>query len=528
MKLSPGITDITPEWEILLRQIGLPVEKTGPDEPPDPAEMPVLIVSGPRPAGASRERIRDYVQAGGAALIEADLAKTILGTATRRRFIKYLNPADEALFAGAGLCDLTPVRRRVAEGAEYLPDQSGLKTLAVAQIGKGIALIAPSGFCAALRSYQSRRKNFPGLPGERFPSERVSRVAKGSIRRIIQKALKYIYHYRGLPFLHLWPIPGGAATAFGFRVDTDFGSREAVKELYHVCRDYEIPAAWFVETQSAAGWIDEYAGMQGQEIGYHCYRHRVFPDYRGNRADIEKGLGILRSVGIRPQGYAAPFGEWHPALGKAIQDLGFQYSSEFAAGYDDLPFYPWPGERFPSEEGAFSTVLQVPIHPVSIGRLRLAGYREPEKMAEYYRQVIIEKIIQQDPVFFYHHPGHRHFEVIARVFKEIRERNIPVLSPGEYARWWKKRGALHWEAHFENGQLNFASNGDNESVWVCAAFPGGEIYLAPIAAKTLDKARRPDTPEEVSLLQRDARLLRQYHWRMLAGDILWAYGKWKR
>lgn len=528
MKLSPGITEITPEWEILLRQIGLPVEKTEADDPLDPAEIAVLIVSGPPPADAGRKRIHDYVQAGGAALIEADLAKTILGSATRRRFIKYLNPADEALFAGAGLCDLPPARRSVARGAEYLPAQSGLKTLAIMQTGKGIALILPAGFCAALRSYQSRRKNFPGLAGERFPSERVSRAARGSIRRIIQNALKYLYHSRGLPFLRLWPIPGGAAAAFGFRVDTDFGAREAVKELYRVCRDYEIPAAWFVETQFCADWVEEYAAMQGQEIGYHCYRHRVFPDYRGNRADIEKGLAILRRAGIEPRGYAAPFGEWRPALGKAIQDLGFQYSSEFAAGYDDLPFYPWLGERFSPEEGAFSTVLQVPIHPVSIGRLRVSGYRDPEKMAEYYRQVIIEKINQQEPVFFYHHPGHRHFEVIARVFQEIRERNIPVLSPGEYARWWKKRGALHWEAHFENGQLNFASNGDNESVWVCAAFPGGEIYLAPVAAKTLDQARRLDPPEEKSLLQRDARLLRKYHWRMLASDILWAYGKWKR
>lgn len=528
MKLSPEITGITPEWEILLRQIGLPVEKTEADEPLDPAQIPVLIVSGPQPAGASRERIRDYLHAGGAALLEAGVAKTILGTATRQRFIKYLNPEDDALFAGAGVCDLIPARRSVAEGAEYLPGQSGRKTLAVARVGQGTALILPSGFCAALLSYQSRRKNFPGLAGERFPSERVSRVAKGSIRRIIQKALKYLYHSRGLPFLHLWPVPEGAATAFGFRVDTDFGSREAVEELYRVCRDFQIPAAWFVETQSCAGWVEEYAAMQGQEIGYHCYRHRVFPDYRGNREDIEKGLGILRGAGIEPQGYAAPFGEWHPALGKAIQDLGFQYSSEFAAGYDDVPFFPWPGERRPSDGDAFSTVLQVPIHPVSIGRLRGSGYRDPEKMAEYYRQVIIEKTIQREPVFFYHHPGHGHFEVIARVFEEIRQRNIPVLSPGEHARWWKRRDALHWEAHFENGQVNFASKDGDASVWICADFPGGETFLAPISATTLANARRLDPPEEKSLLQRDARLLRKYHWRMLAGDVLWAYGKWKR
>lgn len=528
MKLSPEITEITPEWEILLRQIGLPVEKTPPNEPLNPAEIAVLIASASRPEIISRESIRDYLHAGGAALLEADLARTILGSVTRRRFIKYLNPFDDPLFAGAGLCDLVPGRRSIAQGADYLPDQSGQKTLAVARVGEGTALILPSGFCAALRSYQSRRKNFPGLAGERFPSERVSRVAKGSIRRIIQNALKYLYHFRGLPFVHLWPVPQGAATAFGFRVDTDFGSREAVRELYRVCRDYEIPAAWFVETQSCADWVEEYAGMQGQEIGYHCYRHRVFPDYRGNREDIEKGLRILRGAGIEPQGYAAPFGEWHPALGKAVQDLGFQYSSEFAAGYDDVPFYPWLGARSPSEESAFSTVLQVPIHPLSIGRLRWAGYHDAEKMLEYYRQVIIEKIIQREPVFFYHHPGHGHFEVIAQVFEEIRERNIPVLSPGEYARWWKKRGALPWEAHFENGQVTLASEGGEVSVWVCAEFPGGEIFLAPITAKTLEQARRLDPPEEKSLLQRDARLLRQYHWRMLVNDILWAYGKWKR
>ena len=39
--------------------------------------------------------------------------------------------------------------------------------------------------------------------------------------------------------------------------------------------------------------------------------------------------------------------------------------------YDDLPFFPWRGDRF-------SAVLQVPIHPICEGLFFDAGARDPE------------------------------------------------------------------------------------------------------------------------------------------------------
>ena len=327
-------------------------------------------------------------------------------------------------------------------------------------------------------------------------------------------------HFRGLPLIHLWQFPGDATALFGFRVDTDFASKQDVQTLHDLCRRYNIPASWFVETASAANWIGQYAQMEQQEIGFHCYRHRISKSVEKNLADFQKGLDILASVDIHPQGYAAPFGEWHPALNQALEQTGFVYSSEFAQSYDNLPYYP-------ISKNKVSTVLQIPIHPVSTGRLRWARHSESQ-ILDYYRNIINEKNTIYEPIFLYYHPGGKNLSVFEAIFKAVRKRNIPVIALKDYAKWWQKRAKFRWQAVWKNKRLLVNADHPDGKIWYCVDFPTGKTGLFSSLTSEISSADKLIEVLEKPLPQYDFQKLRKYTKQMFVHDVTWHYSKLKQ
>ena len=510
-----GLTEDLPGWRLVLEQVGVPFRVIATDEAVGMDAFAVLAVTSPV-KGERRRRILDYVRAGGSVFVEADIAEQLLGVKVRRIYIKYLSSYDDKMFSFLSPCDLDQWCT-VASGAEYVSDQRGRKTVAVLSVGKGTAVVLPSGLTAALMDFKIRRRNFPSSYGKRFPSERVSRVSKGAVRYLIERALMHLYWCRGLPFVHLWYFPDGGKSLFSFRVDTDFSRREDVETLYRVCRKHGIRATWFVETKTQAEWIPLYRGMENQEIGYHCYRHRVFSDVRSNQEDIRRGLAVLKKAGMVPAGYAAPYGEWHPVLGRAIQAEGFTYSSEFGVAYDTFPFFPHLGE-------SFSTVLQVPIHPVSVGRLGRTAHNA-EEMVAYYRHLVAQRMAVHKPLCVYHHPSHGRFAVFDRLFQEIREQRVSCMSLGEYADWWRRRSRIAWDARIEKGQLVFDSFCKDSSFWLRACLPEGEVLLNPITRKVDLRSWESDLLEISNKYVYNPELLRKHSWHMLMDDALHHYRK---
>jgi hypothetical protein len=519
LKLTVNLTKLSPDWEIILNQIGVSYRVIRLNESIEPEHCAVLIVNSADFA-AQKQPIIAYLENGGAALLEAEAAGQILGIPTGRVFIKYLHSLPEdAVFSETPICQVGR-RCRVAKDALYLLNQSGQNTVAVKTIGKGAAVILPSGLVSAILSHKIKRRNFPAEGGERMPSERVSGVAKGGVRRIVQAALEFLFHFRELPFVNLWPFPNGAKNVFGFRVDSDFSTQNDVEQLYQTCQKNGIRAAWFVETRSAADWIDVYGEMKDQEIGYHCFRHRVFPGYLANKNDIEQGLQILKQANIEPRGYAAPYGEWQPVLGKVIEESGFRYSSEFALAYDDLPFFPWL-------HNSFSHVLQIPIHPISVGRLHWARHSE-KQMFDYYLRVIQEKLALQEPVFLYHHPGQRRFELWDKIFQAVKEYDLLNLPPGEYAEWWRKRNAVKWFAEFTGGGLKVSSDSGDHSVWIRTSLPCGKTLLNSLTGNSQALPNGCEISKVKLLKRHDSKLLNQYTLQMLLHDFTWYYRRWKQ
>ncbi|MFQ6675146.1 MAG: hypothetical protein ACE5LH_02250 [Fidelibacterota bacterium] len=512
MNLSVGITGWLPQWRMILQQTGLPVETVNPLRPILPGDRGVILVT--RRAGETeRNNLLEYLAGGGAILTEADVAHWLLATETFPAFVRYVDPGDDPVFSHVvpGSVD---ARLLLPRRATLLESDSKKPLVEEVRYRKGTAIILPGMFTRAVLDTRSRRRNFPS-PGPRLPSERVSRRSKSTFRTVVEWSLMYLFSRRGLPLVSLSPFPHGESTLFAFRVDTDFASERDIDALAALCHKHNIPATWFVETASAREFLSRFSALDRQETGVHCYRHRVLGNYVKNERDIYRAVRLLSREKIRARGYAAPFGLWNTALAKAVEHHGFIYSSEFTLDYDNLPFFPFLGERF-------STVLQVPVHPITTGHLKNAHHSE-ENMKEYWRHRIADHERFHLPLIVYDHPSQANLEVLNWLFDEIRARGIPVLPLGDYARWWIERASLTWTAELEDETLKINPAPPHFPLWLIirkslAEQAGIELNetvpLKSLQWQKVEAPREPRTPMA---------LVRTVNRKMIVNDILNRY-----
>ncbi|MGH1363255.1 MAG: polysaccharide deacetylase family protein [Calditrichia bacterium] len=374
---------------------------------------------------------------------------------------------------------------------------------------------------------RAKRIRFANAGGSYFPTERAAIDAIGVRQQTaLMTALllaKLLGSDKEAPFVHLWHLPATTDRLFGFRIDTDFASDQEINDLYQLCRKYDIPATWFVEVKSRKNNLGIFKNMEGQEIAYHCFRHKLLHSRSDMSRDMLEGLRYMKLAGLKPRGYAAPYGEWRPFLSELLRDYGFEYSSEFGLAYDAMPFYP-PGEDIQS------LPPQIPIHPISVNRLKHA-HHSPSQMTAYYLNVLYHNGRRNIPTFLYHHPGQGHLQVWEAIFRNVREKNIPVMSMGDYATWWKRRSELMWSAEWIDGKLKLHSNEPADDIRVCAHWPEGRTELhsfnpeiTPVAIdykfriKMAGKELHPEKDPE----------LNRYTMRMLRHDLFWHYGRLKQ
>jgi peptidoglycan/xylan/chitin deacetylase (PgdA/CDA1 family) len=377
----------------------------------------------------------------------------------------------------------------------------------------------PSGFISLLNDFRITRKNFYSPYGKKETNERVASVSKGMISHIIRNALEYLYHSRGLPFVSLWHFPSGSENVFSFRIDTDFGSRESINELYNIVKNRNIKATWFIETVSAEKSLDDFKKFNNQEIALHCYRHKVFSTYRKNSEQIRKALSILKHNDISTNGFAAPYGQWNRNLGRVITDLEFCYSSEFGFVYDSLPLFPG------IKKDTF-TSLQIPVHPVSLGRLHWGGHNSVQ-MLQYFQNIFAQKASLYDPVIIYAHPADLKFNIWDKILDSGLSYNFTNLTLREYAAWWKKRGSLTWEASYDGNNTNIITGNKDKSFWVSILTPQNEMILKPLSGKPSVEKKLHEPVFKLNNLF-SAASLREKTKRMFYHDLLSHYRKLKQ
>jgi len=184
----------------------------------------------------------------------------------------------------------------------------------------GVAVVLPFDPGNVMQDFRASERYFYADP-ERLPSERVSRVAKGEVLHLVHSSLAYV-HTCGDSLRSIVPDAAGCKNVFAFRIDTDKGTREEIDALDVIAGEYRMAFSWFLDVKSHEDWLSRFRAMEGQEIGLHCYEHRVYLDALKDGANIRRGITAMKAAGLVPRSYAAPFGFWSPDLARIVDEWG--------------------------------------------------------------------------------------------------------------------------------------------------------------------------------------------------------------
>jgi hypothetical protein len=434
-------------WEEIFRQEGVPFARVDLASAVGHSDYSMVVVN--RGLSSIESKVLEhYIQQGGSVLGYAQHLLGVCGTTTIQERVDYLISDRDEILPDIHVMDLA-VLGAIPREANVLRTQANHFAAFVGALMGGHAVLLPFDVESVLTDDRTATKCFYS-PFDRLPSERVSLVGKGEVRHLLHRAFEYLHHVRDLPYVHLWYFPGAHKNLFAFRIDTDGSPQGDVDDLYNLARRNQVSLSWFLDVKSHESWLRNFASFVDQEIGAHCYNHQTFPTYDENLKDISRAVREIEEIGLKPAGFAAPYGFWNEELGRAIDDMRFLYSSEFSCAYDSLPLYP-------RTEGTWFRTVQIPIHPICIGSLMRVGYSDAQ-MKSYYEAVIVRKLSRSEPLFFYHHPTHRHWDVVERIFQSMGDLGIDNVTLGDYARWWKIREGLAPVVSFDHHLLQMTDD----------------------------------------------------------------------
>jgi hypothetical protein len=508
MKLVAGLIAPSPAWEELLSQEGLPWKHLPRNE--EWFDLCSVLVIPRQLEGPDKEFATRFLRRGGAVLGSAKHLDGLFRMSIRPARLRYILSEGDPIFKTVQLVDLG-MRGDIPREANRLRTDMSEQAVFAGEVGGGVGVALPFDVQQAMCDVRATPKAFYSRR-DRLPSERVSLVARGEIRHLVRSALVWLHHARGLPYAHLWFYPGRSCSVASFRIDTDGAPREDIDALYHVLHDAGVAGSWFLDVRAHERWLQHFHSLVGQEIGLHCYAHRFGNDISSDKANVNRGYALLHEAGWNVDGFAAPYGIWTPAHGALIDAMGFTYSSEFSVGYDTLPFWPV------HQEGRSAT-LQVPVHPISIGSLRRAGATS-EEMVRYFSDTASEFLARQLPLFFYHHPTHRRWDVVQSIVNSYRKAGIRTLTMNEYARWWQQRALLEVDIDI-TGHRIVVTNGNlahAAEVFLHVVRPDGcEAIASPGEPISLSEIRF-DKPRPVAVPS-DVRRIRDIDPRRVLGDL---------
>jgi peptidoglycan/xylan/chitin deacetylase (PgdA/CDA1 family) len=469
----------------------------------------VVIVTAPS-GRSGLDTLEQFLGRGGAVLSAAAYVAGLGGTTVRKEDLAYLVSDGDTVFPSVRLVDLG-VEGQVPREAHHLRTPGNTHAVFAGALGGGVAVLLPFDPAHVLADTRTADRAFHARH-DRLPTERVSRVSRGEISSLIHSALAFLHHIRSNPYAHLWYYPGTRRNVFSFRIDTDGSARNGIDGLYGMLRAARVPATWFLDVAAHETWLSHFGSFEGHEIGLHCYRHRIHGDMHDQEADWHRGLALIRAAGFSPAGMAAPFGTWTPALAEVIDRLGLTYSSEFSYAYDTVPMMPYlPAQTV--------RTLQVPVHPVSTGSLRRAGFSTCH-MKEYFIAAADALLARDLPLFFYHHPTQHIPGVFEALFEHVRALGIVPIRMNDMARWWLGRGALKPSLRIDGDILEVGSDAGMRAadVAVRVTFPSGEEAL--VAARTKIELRSlASYPRAEHVVPGDIRATREFDPRRAFSDL---------
>jgi len=110
-----------------------------------------------------------------------------------------------------------------------------------------------------------------------------------------------------------------------------FSVTQALPRIMDLLEETGLRATFFVEGLNAELYPEALRGLAdaGHEVAYHGWRHETWSELGTDeeRDLLERGVGALADLGLRPAGFRPPGGTLTPASTRALRDLGFAYGS---------------------------------------------------------------------------------------------------------------------------------------------------------------------------------------------------------
>lgn len=443
-----GLWGANPYWQEVLRQEGTSYAVNAAEQLD---RIRVLILDA-APGKRDAHLVARYAESGGSLLACAGHAGEVWPELNPRRTrIRYIAPDGSAIFRNVGLADVESTGWLCSRANAGRTDR-GETALFVGKVGNCSCVLLPFDLPAVLSPFAARPRQFVA-DSPILPTETVSSVSRGEVRRLVANCLRFLLARQGLPYVHLSYVPGDGPSIFGYRVDTDSGPRSALEGAAGLAGRIGMKFSWYVNVGAHGGHLNllKELARAGHDVQLHCHRHAVYRDYERNRTNLARGRAEMEQAGFHVTGTVAPYGEWNAGLERAMAGLGLSYSSEFGFASDDLPSRPLI-------DGVPSRVLQVPVHPVSIGRL-LAARARVEQIERYYLDYIDRQAARTEPCFLYDHPERiaQSTEVLGRVLNHGVKRCGGWTTLTAFADWWRRRETLRFGIRADETALEVAT-----------------------------------------------------------------------
>ncbi len=401
--------------EDILRQIGISFFVADHAKGVSPFDASVLIV-GREESSADLQLAKSFPEAGGAILDLGAASEMLTGIQAQKRMRNVLAPK-------AGVLDLPVSAFDVDAEVAHLGSGSD-DWLKIDRMG-----IAPYCFLGLdIKVMESDRRtafrrvgHFSGVK----PAEEVSRCGHGAVPFLLAAILRRLCNERGLPFAHRWYHPGPHRTVTLFRLDTDFSDRDHIESYRTLIKKHGLKCTWFLHAGAHEKWLGLFRSFDEDEIALHCYRHFNSHDVNLMRSDIDKAVSIMKAAYLVPVGYAAPYGLYDSQIDAHLKANGISYRSDFGRAHDGLPV---------CENG----LLQLPVHPISIGTLK--SVKADESEMDLYFETSVQKLSRSfRPVALYDHPNHDLFVQSERMLGVLSALDGMRLTFREWAKFWNSR-----------------------------------------------------------------------------------------
>jgi peptidoglycan-N-acetylglucosamine deacetylase len=148
----------------------------------------------------------------------------------------------------------------------------------------------------------------------------------------------------------------------------EYGARVGVPRVLDLLERHGVRATFFVPGHTVESFPQESASIleRGHEIAHHSYAH-VDPSGQTREeeaADMERALGVLDRLGVKPLGYRSPSADLSDSTLELVEAYGFVYDSSLMTD-DYRPFHPRIGDRVspeePLERGRESALWELPM-----------------------------------------------------------------------------------------------------------------------------------------------------------------------